>query len=51
MQFDDATRDAGDEAISESHKCMDLSPAVGSSVNSFFAANALSPTLSRLVAS
>ena len=27
--------DAGDEAISESHKCMDLSPADGSSVHFF----------------
>ena len=36
MQFDDAiceyaicAWDAGEEAISESHKCVDLSPAVG----------------------
>ena len=56
MQFDDAIcryaicgcemriRDAGDKAISESHKCMVHSPAVGSSVNFFsFAAKALFP--------
>ena len=42
----------GDEAISESHKCMDLSPVDGSSVDFFsFTANALFPTLPRLVAS
>ena len=67
MQFDDAIckyaicshaigeyapGDAGDEAISESHKCMDLSPVDGSSVDFFsFTANALFPTLPRLVAS
>ena len=64
MQFDDAicryaicryaicARDAGYEAISESHKCMDLTPVDGSSVDFFsFIANALFPTLSRLVAS
>ena len=42
----------GDEATSESHKCMDLSPVDRSSVDFFFfTANALFPTLSRLVAS
>ena len=62
MQFDDAIcrlaiceyapGDAGDEAISESHKYMDLSPVDGSSVDFFsFTANALFPTLPRLVAS
>ena len=64
MQFDDAickysicrytiyARDAGDEAISKSYKYMDLSPVNGSSVNFFsFIANALFPTLPRLVAS
>ena len=57
MQFDDAIckhapGDAGDEVISESHKCMDLSPVNGSSVEFFsFTANALFPTLSRLEAS
>ena len=47
MQFDDAIRKyavcgyaiyalvAGDEAISESHKCMDLAPLDSSSVNFF----------------
>ena len=45
-------RDAGDEAISESHNCMDLIPVDGSSVVFFsFIANALFPTLPRLVAS
>ena len=64
MQFDDAickyaicryaicARDARDEAISESHKCIDLTPVDGSSVDFFsFIANALFSTLSRLVAS
>ena len=62
MQFDDAICrlaiceyapvDAGDEAISESHKCMDLSPEDGCSFNFFsFTANALFSSLPRLVAS
>ena len=65
MQFDDAISQicylwvcdmrisaAGDEAISESHKCMDLTPVDGSSVDFFsFIARALFPTLPRLVAS
>ena len=44
--------DTGDKAISEIHKYIDLSPVDGSSVDFFsFTANALSPTLPRLVAS
>ena len=47
-----ATGDAGDEAISESYKCMYLSPVDNSSVDFFpFTVNALFPTLPRLVAS
>ena len=67
MQFDDAicscairsyavrahaSEDAGDEAISESHKCIDLSPVDGSSIHFCSStANALFPTLPRLIAS
>ena len=62
MQFDDAIcrnaicayapGDAGDEVISESHKCKDLSPVNSSSVNFLsLTANVLLLTFSRLVVS